>query len=324
MKQMVIMVFMSLCLGTAYGRLTAEEMRATLKSLNPLFSHARGSAVPFRQNVNVRLPVSEAAVQTANDRISIESPMASEARTNELPSNARPVSSAARTNKLPSNARPVTSEARTNDRPSNVRPMTSEARTGGLGSPVQQKRRVVPVPAGKPRRQQDNMLGQIKPAPVAQQPVQAPVNAPAKNQQSRPASQPSTNNIRPAANVASAEQQVAASKQECAFHIPSFLLPDPHPSSIGSSQSCPSFLLPGPSINRELVTLMVEHLTGIKKSSNPQLNGVKSQITQVEFEQKCLIPALRAHVLGGQACKTRELKVYLEWLLYLRQRLFNI
>ena len=111
---------------------------------------------------------------------------------------------------------------------------------------------------------------------------------------------------------------------ECSFEIPSFLMPSPNPSHISSNQRCPSFLLPGPSINPSLVTLLVEHWTGVSQGNNPELNRVKNQISQIEFEQKCLVPALRAHVLGGSVCRSRELTVYLEWLLYLRQKLFNI
>lgn len=111
---------------------------------------------------------------------------------------------------------------------------------------------------------------------------------------------------------------------ECNFEIPSFLMPDPDPSVLNTNQRCPSFLLPGPSINPSLITLLVEHWTGVNQGNNQELDRVKNQISQIEFEQKCLVPALRAHVLGGSACRSRELTVYLEWLLYLRQKLFHI
>lgn len=46
-------------------------------------------------------------------------------------------------------------------------------------------------------------------------------------------------------------------------------------------------------------------------------------ISQFEFEQTLLMPAVRAFVLGGP-CKSRALNIYLDWLLHLRQRLFNV
>ncbi|KAL4220628.1 hypothetical protein ACF0H5_021024 [Mactra antiquata] len=116
-------------------------------------------------------------------------------------------------------------------------------------------------------------------------------------------------------------QQVNA-EQKCTFKVPSFLLPDTTLSTNGDL-TCPSFLLPGPSIDRELITLMMEHWSELFSAGQKPLPKVTSPISQVEFEQKCLIPALRAYVMA-QACRTRPLKVYLEWLLYLRQRLFNI
>lgn len=214
-------------------------------------------------------------------------------------------------------------QPRRDPRPS-ARPMMG-GQTSGMGVPVRQNRRVQAVPAGKPVRQQEMVLGRVKPTRVSDpQPSPVPTRQEARTQPTRTVNDRMLNNVRPSASMATVEQQAAVSKQECSFHIPSFLLPDPNPGNIGSSLKCPSFLLPGPNINPELVNLMVEHWTGISKPGSTTLNAVKSQITQVEFEQKCLIPALRTHVLGGPACKTRELKVYLEWLLYLRQRLFNI
>lgn len=116
------------------------------------------------------------------------------------------------------------------------------------------------------------------------------------------------------------------SAEGCSFQIPSFLLPGPDTTQPRSALRCPSFLLPGsgPSINSELINVLAKHWAGDKKETAAQVNDVRSRINQIEFEQKCLLPVLRAHVIGGQACRTRELAVYLEWLLYLRERLFNI
>lgn len=199
-------------------------------------------------------------------------------------------------------------------------PMMMGSQVAGAGVPVKQIRDVRPLAAGKPIREQEMVLGELKPTKIAKpQP-----SLPSSRREPQAVNDRMLNNVRPSASVASTERQAAGSKQECDFQIPSFLLPDPNPSNIGSTLKCPSFLLPGPNINPDLVNLMVEHWTGISKPGSTNISKVKSKITQVEFEQKCLIPALRAHVLGGPACKTRELKVYLEWLLYLRQRLFNI
>ncbi|WAR28910.1 hypothetical protein MAR_014614 [Mya arenaria] len=113
-------------------------------------------------------------------------------------------------------------------------------------------------------------------------------------------------------------------KEGCSFKVPSFLMPDPEPTSAHDAEHrCPSFLIPGPSINPSLVNLLVEHWTGME-ATETSVNPVRSQISQIEFEQKCLLPALRAHVTGGEACRSRQLTVYLQWLLHLRQRLFNI
>ena len=250
---------------------------------DPFFSAPRSNPVPFMQNTNIRLPVSDVEVAPQVQAAIV--------------------------------------------RPQNERPMALEARTNVRSAPVQQNKRPVAVPAGRPSRRQEVRLGQIQPEPVVRQQAVLPI----QDTQPKVASAMTNtvndrllNNVRPEASAASVAQQQEASKQECTFQIPSFLLPGQNPNNIASDQSCPSFLLPGPKLNRELVTLMVQHFTGIENSSSPPLNGVKSQITQVEFEQKCLVPALRAHVFGGAACKTRELKIYLEWLLYLRQKLFNI
>lgn len=197
-------------------------------------------------------------------------------------------------------------------------PMMMGSQVAGAGVPVKQIRDVQPLAAGKPIREQEMVLGKVKPTKIAQpQPNLIP-----SRREPQPVNDRMFNNVRPSASVASTERQTAGSKQECDFQIPSFLLPDPNPSNIGSTLKCPSFPLPGANINPDLVNLMVDHWTNISKPGST--NKAKSQITQVEFEQKCLIPALRAHVLGGPACKTREMKIYLEWLLYLRQRLFNI
>ena len=42
-----------------------------------------------------------------------------------------------------------------------------------------------------------------------------------------------------------------------------------------------------------------------------------------DFDQLYLLPALRAHFLGGR-CRTEGMKMYLDWLSYLRERLFTV
>ena len=46
-------------------------------------------------------------------------------------------------------------------------------------------------------------------------------------------------------------------------------------------------------------------------------------VTQREFEQRYLLPALRAHLTAND-CRSRALTVYIDWLLYLRLRNFGV
>lgn len=176
-------------------------------------------------------------------------------------------------------------------------PVMAESKVlGGTKGSVmkKQKRNNVRIAAKKPKRQ-----------PVV---LGKKAQKPKKDVKARPATKPAI-----------------TKKQKCFFQIPSILLPDPNPSPETVSQSCPSFLLPEPVLNTHLIDLLVDHWTGMTtpKSRTP-VNKLRSQISQIDFEQKCLLPPLRAFVLGGDDCQTREHTVYLEWLIYLRQRLFNI
>lgn len=175
-------------------------------------------------------------------------------------------------------------------------PIMAESRVlgGRRGSVVKkQKRNNVSIVAKKPNRR----------------PVVLGKKAPAKN----------------AVKDIPVSRTIINKKQKCYFKIPSILLPDPNLSQDTIGLSCPSFLLPVPTLNPDLIDLLVDHWTGMTtpKSRTP-VSRLRSQISQIDFEQKCLLPPLRAFVLGGEECQTREHTVYLEWLIYLRQRLFNI
>lgn len=46
-------------------------------------------------------------------------------------------------------------------------------------------------------------------------------------------------------------------------------------------------------------------------------------MSRSDFDQLYLLPALRTHFLGGR-CRTEGMKMYLDWLSYLRERLFTV
>lgn len=297
--------------GVCHAQLNRGKLLAAFNQ-SPVFSHQRDRAVPIPQNMNIQLPVDDPAIQQQRLDIIPGAVNAIEAQaTVQASSRVQPG--------------PVVRENRNmgSVAAAQLRPVQERSRAQ-VNLQALQSNSGAPVMAGRPVMENDVVLGQVMPARQAQM-----SSVSSQTRQTQP-EQPVVNDrmlneLRPAAMSASTDQQIANSKVECSFQIPSFLLPDPDPSQLGVNIRCPSFLLPGPSINPELVALMVEHWTGVTPAtSSTQLNGVKSKISQVEFEQKCLLPALRAHVLGGPTCRTRELKVYLEWLLYLRQKLFNI
>ncbi|XP_060567153.1 uncharacterized protein LOC132725949 [Ruditapes philippinarum] len=280
MKAKLVVLCMSLFVGATYARLGKDALRKALNS-DPFFSAPRNSPVPFMQNRNIRLPLSDVPIQATNDR--------------------------------PSNARLPTLEAKTR---------------GNSGIPVKPETRIVPVPVGRPSRAQEVRLGQIKPANVVKRQEAVFASAPVQDTQPKVSALKNTvndrllNSMRPAATAASAAQQRADSKQECAFIVPDFF--SPNQNVINSEQTCPAFLIPGPTLSPGLVTLLVQHFAKVENVSNSPLDAVRSKITQSDFELNCLYPALRAHVMGGTACRTRNLRIYLEWLLFLRKRLFNI
>ncbi|KAH3807689.1 uncharacterized protein LOC127834972 [Dreissena polymorpha] len=296
-----------------------DSLRRSL-SIDPTLSHARDTPIPVSQNVNVFLPVDDIPVQDA--------PTARVSPT-QMTDPSRP---SVRTPQV------TVAESRQGTLSASItagRPVLLESTLGQVArQQVLQPRPTASIPV-MIENQPEVQFVQPQPRLTAPAPSTAAMNAaivvvndqrPVVNEQ-----RPVVNDQRPVINDRLINNvrpipvdEAISAKTECSFQIPLFLLPDTDPANLAQNQQCPSFLLYGPNIDPTLVSLLVDHWTGVDNVGGPSLDRVRSQITQVEFEQKCLVPALRAHVFGGAACKTRELRVYLEWLLYLRERLFNI
>ena len=120
--------------------------------------------------------------------------------------------------------------------------------------------------------------------------------------------------------VPTVDQTETVHKPECSFEIPEFLLPYPTPiNRFAQSQTCPTFFGADNTVEPELYKAFVEFW-----ALNKRPDRFLRQRLQEEFEQKCMVPALTAHVLGGEACRSRQLLVYVQWLLHVRQLVFNI